>query len=446
MNGKVRGVSVFLSVLMLFACFTGFSALAAYDIDFTIKPEETTVSQGQTFNVNIVVTTASSNGYVNFLFKLMYDETVFSCESTYSEGGYTGSGTNGIYTLEYSDPTQEGTEYTPTSRGDIVTIPVKLKVLNDAKVGSTKISGSIESCNGIDTLDLNKEVKLALANLSTKTVTIQEDDGTYTASSETPAQTPDDTETEDDPAQELMTQIPSPTASTENDGASWGLIIGIIFGGIVVFCMGIIVGYILGIKSHGGEDPDDYAPQGGGDPYNDRYYDEDSDYNYPTRGVGSHSRNVNGRQQSMMTQPYRQNRQYQNNSTAQGQYSYEDSRTVRNSGQYGGLPRSNPSDRYQSEAFRRPVNSHQSEARRYQENPNDNRYYQSGTSRDNYRQEDRSQMNNTNGRNQQINSGYRPTPPSNRNQQNNTSGDYRPSEPARRDPRMGNYDNRDYRE
>jgi len=159
-----------LSLLLILTVSAGLNAFA-YDVDFSVKPQESSAKQGESVNVNIVITT-QEQGYTEFEMQLLYDEAVFSCESTYNENGYVGSGKNGVYTLIYKDPSID--EPAPTQSGDVITIPVKFSVLSEATVGDTKLSASVIKCNGVNSLDLNSAVKLELAQLLSKTVKIEE--------------------------------------------------------------------------------------------------------------------------------------------------------------------------------------------------------------------------------------------------------------------------------
>lgn len=238
-----KRLTAFCTALLLLAAFAGFNAFA-YDVDFSIKPQEASVKQGDSITVNIVVTT-QEKGYTEFEMQLLYEESVFSCESTYNENGYVGSGKNGAYTLIYKDPSID--EPSPTKKNDVFTIPVKFTVLSDATVGNTKFTGSVITCNGIDNLDLNSPVKLELAQLLSKTVTVAEASGadgeTDDSDSEGTADSADPNANSGDNLDGLIEQPKLP--SNEKSSYNWIEIVGIIIGGIIVFFSGCVVGYLF---------------------------------------------------------------------------------------------------------------------------------------------------------------------------------------------------------
>ncbi|MBQ6569198.1 MAG: hypothetical protein IJL87_02975 [Clostridia bacterium] len=253
------------AALLLF-CTVTLSAFATYDVDFSVKPQASTVKQGDTLVVNIEITTAGQ-GYVDFEMQLEYDESVFSCESTYNEDGYVGSGKNGIYTLVYDDPGGEENP-NPTSKGDVVTVDVKFTVLQDAPTGAVSFAAKVKSCNGIDTLNLNAPVKLTLAKLYDKSVTVTEGDGTQI------------TVDSNDPGETFENDVRERTDNSGSSGVDWKLVVGIIIGGIIVFFSGCIVGYLMQQKkSEGGADDGGYYPRkrGGRD-----YYDSQDDIDIGT--------------------------------------------------------------------------------------------------------------------------------------------------------------------
>lgn len=305
MNIFKRGIATLFVIAMLFVpVLSGITASASgysYDVDFTIKPEKTEVETGDSFNVDIIITTRKS-GYVAFEFNLNYNESLVSCETAmYDQDGYTGDGTaEGIFTLKYEDPSS-GENPKPTAKDSDHTISISFKANTGlSSDSSVEFKGEIKKLNGVNALDGYKITNLTPANLTSKKVSIKLGENNDVESEIFESTDPIDI---DDPIDPIITPDPITANTTEKKDNTLTIVL-IIICGIVVFGAGAVTGYMVCLrKTNGRHDRDDdfmdsEPPQRNlrrSSPPSQRFSERDSEYTPPqdrrTSGSGHFNNN-----------------------------------------------------------------------------------------------------------------------------------------------------------
>lgn len=246
---------IFMLILLLVPAFSiGFDASAAYayDVDFSIKPDKTEVNAGDTFNVDIVITTRKS-GYVEFDFELTYDESIVACElDSYNQDGYTGDGTaEGIFKLTYRDPSNSQTP-TPTEKDSEYSVRVAFKAKDVTQKSNVVFKGKINKLSGVNTLDNNKVKALTPATLVDKNVYVLQATNVPESTGETGVSSEDGTVSDDTTVGyiESMTGNDTPQQIVEEKNNDTLKIALIIVGGLIVFGSGFVVGYMVNSKKN----------------------------------------------------------------------------------------------------------------------------------------------------------------------------------------------------
>lgn len=248
-NRRLMAASMLVLLLLsVFSVGITASAAYAYDVDFSIKPDKSEVNAGDTFNVDIVVTTRKS-GYVEFDFELTYDESLVSCElDSFNQDGYIGDGTaEGIFKLTYKDPSNSNTP-TPTEKDTDYTVRIAFKAKDVSQRSNVVFKGKINKLSGVNSLDNNKVKALTPATLVAKNV--------YILQSTTPVGSID--ESSDDVSDEMISSevvslvpVDVPQQIVEEENNDTLKIALIIIGGLVVFGSGFTVGYMVRSKKDG---------------------------------------------------------------------------------------------------------------------------------------------------------------------------------------------------
>lgn len=147
---KLKKAIAFIVILAMAISACTFTVFAAADVDFTLRPVTENVDEfapGDTVELEIVITTKTSNGYDSFILEIGYnaDVLVYSDEA-FSEDGCSGSASNGVLTLTYNNPSQ-----TNSKLNSVNIIRVKFTVLEGAPGGETSFEGNVKACTGRNT-------------------------------------------------------------------------------------------------------------------------------------------------------------------------------------------------------------------------------------------------------------------------------------------------------
>ncbi len=147
---KLKKALAFIIALVMAVAGSFAVSAAGADVDFTLRPVTENVDEfapGDTVELEIVITTKTSNGYDSFILEIGYnaDVLVYSDEA-FSEDGCSGSASNGVLTLTYNNPTQ-----TNSKLNSVNIIRVKFTVLEGAPGGETSFEGSVKACTGRNT-------------------------------------------------------------------------------------------------------------------------------------------------------------------------------------------------------------------------------------------------------------------------------------------------------
>ncbi len=147
---KLKKILALFIVFVIAASTCAMNVFAAADVDFTLRPVTDEVSEfapGDTVELEVVITTKTSNGYDSFVLEIEYNEDVLVySDEAFSEDGCTGSASNGVLTLSYTNP--EGKNSTINSEN---IIRVRFTVLKGAPGGETNFDGRVKTCTGKNT-------------------------------------------------------------------------------------------------------------------------------------------------------------------------------------------------------------------------------------------------------------------------------------------------------
>lgn len=267
-----RVMAMFMIFCIGFAYCSGITAFAAIDLDITIMPPEEEVTNNQEFEVDLKIVTKSDNGYVELKVNIEYDASVLTLAAPVNYEGYRVSGNKGQLVLTYFDPT--GTN-TPTPIGNEVLVPIKFLVMENAPTTTTKIKATTDHAynkkgkNIIWTPINDKEISIVRINGTTESedeVVSQEVSSTFVVGNQTSI---------------------NRTSSLAGNG---GKVASVLLGAIVVFCAGIVVGYILCMhKYENSSESSKKASRRTDDYYDDYddYGDYEDDYIGNAEAVGS---------------------------------------------------------------------------------------------------------------------------------------------------------------
>lgn len=148
---KLKKLLSFIMVLVIaaVACNAGVFAAGA-DVDFTLRPVTDNVDEfapGDTVVLEVVITTKTSNGYDSFTLEIDYNEDVLVySDEAFEEDGCSGSASNGVLTLSYTNPNGENSKL-----NSVNVIRVKFTVLEGAPGGETSFGGKVKTCTGKNT-------------------------------------------------------------------------------------------------------------------------------------------------------------------------------------------------------------------------------------------------------------------------------------------------------
>ncbi len=136
-------------VIAVAVCNAGVFAAGA-DVDFTLRPVTDNVDEfapGDTVVLEVVITTKTSNGYDSFTLEINYNEDVLVySDEAFDEDGCSGSASNGVLTLSYTNPNGENSKL-----NSVNIIRVKFTVLEGAPGGETSFGGKVKTCTGKNT-------------------------------------------------------------------------------------------------------------------------------------------------------------------------------------------------------------------------------------------------------------------------------------------------------
>lgn len=217
-----------------FVYCSGFTAFAAVDLDVTLVPPPESVQNNGNCPVELDIVTKSANGYVELVIKIEYDADLLALAAPVNQNGYKVTGSRGQLTLTYFDPT--GTN-TPTPIGNTEAITINFTVLENAPDTTTKIKATVDHAYN------SKGKNITWTPIYDKTIEIiriNDDIGGTTSS-----------ETEDVSSQFVVGKNIGTVTRTTGTAAGSGKVAGVLFGALVIFGAGVLVGYIVCMKKYG---------------------------------------------------------------------------------------------------------------------------------------------------------------------------------------------------
>lgn len=217
-----------------FVYCSGFTAFAAVDLDVTLVPPPESVQNNGNCPVELDIVTKSANGYVELVIKIEYDADLLALAAPVNQNGYKVTGSRGQLTLTYFDPT--GTN-TPTPIGNTEAITINFTVLENAPDTTTKIKATVDHAYN------NKGKNITWTPIYDKTIEIiriNDDIGGTTAS-----------ETEEVSSQFVVGKNIGTVTRATGGTAGGGRVAAVLFGALVIFGTGVLVGYIVCMKKYG---------------------------------------------------------------------------------------------------------------------------------------------------------------------------------------------------
>ncbi len=152
---KIKKLLALIMIFALASAMCSYTVFAAADVDFTLRPVTENVTEfapGDTVELEVVITTKTSNGYDSFMLEIDYNEDVLVySDQAFSEDGCSGSASNGVLTLSYTNPSG-----TNSKLNSVNIIRVKFTVLEGAPGGEAYFNGKVKTCTGKDTTGASK--------------------------------------------------------------------------------------------------------------------------------------------------------------------------------------------------------------------------------------------------------------------------------------------------
>ncbi len=240
-----KSLSVVVMILALLFSFFTPTAYALSDVDFTLSVEDAIeYMSGKTVEVPIIIKTQTDNGFVDLTMFLKFDPDYLSCGTILENevNGFTtkqitreSDGVTGLL-IEYISPTG-----TKTQKDTQIVFTVEFSVKTGVASTETCLLSLEVNKDDVYGLDSNGNKEKGLLTISAakdKNLTIVEthEDGMVTTPSEG-----------DEPNFYISTTTPNPDdpGKESKGGCSAGGVIGIIFGALVVFAAGVVVGFIM---------------------------------------------------------------------------------------------------------------------------------------------------------------------------------------------------------
>ena len=231
---RLRRMGLLLALLTVgFFYTTGITAYAGVDLDVTLVPPPDSVQNGGNCPVELDIVTKSANGYVELVIKIEYDADLLALAAPVNQNGYKVTGSRGQLTLTYFDPT--GTN-TPTPIGNNEPIVINFTVLENAPDTTTKVKATVDHAYN------NKGKNITWTPIYDKTIEIiRINDDLTTASAAS----------EEVSSQFVVGKNIGTITRTTGGGGSGGQTVAVLFGAVIVFAAGVVVGYLVCMKKYG---------------------------------------------------------------------------------------------------------------------------------------------------------------------------------------------------
>lgn len=233
-------------IVMAIALMTSsMSVFALSDVDFTlnIDPDITQYIAGEEVKVPIIIKTQTEHGYVDMELKLTFDKDALNLNTSLTaenDKGFTTQLTDDGVIIYYTSPDGR------PSPIDSYILNLSFSVITGAGGGNYKFELIVERCQGLD--ENGSKEDITVSDAKAKTITIVE------------TTTGDENTGSDIDVYTGTPTVTQPVIQADNNGGGCtaGGVIGIIFGAIVMFAAGVVVGYILCQRRAAQNEYDDY--------------------------------------------------------------------------------------------------------------------------------------------------------------------------------------------
>ena len=238
-----RLLAVVMVLFMTAAMFPGMTAHAASDIDFTIVVDtDISYISGDTIATTIQINNQTENGYIDLKLFLTFDPDALNCLSIFQDvDGFTTyieerDGQTGLV-IQYISP-----DGSPSVQG-IKNVNIDFAVITGVASGDYPITLQVLECWGLDSADsktdaVQKDGVLTLSMAKDKKLTIVETNDNSVGNGTGDGSTPNYYYSEPTVNQEV-------DKKESNGGSTVGRVLLMIFGAVVVFAAGVVVGFIL---------------------------------------------------------------------------------------------------------------------------------------------------------------------------------------------------------
>jgi len=240
---KIRKLlAVMMVLVMTVIMIPNMTAHAASDVDFTIVVDtDISYISGDTIATTIQINNQTDKGYVEMKLFLTFDPDALNCLSIFQDvDGFSTSieerdGQTGLL-ISYVSPDGQ-----PSVKG-IQNVKVEFAVITGVASGDYTLSLKVLECWGFDEADsksdaVQKDGVLTLSMAKDKKLTIVETNDNSVGNGTGDGSSPNYYYTEPSVTQEVDKK--------DGGGASVGGVLLMIFGAIVVFAAGVVVGFIL---------------------------------------------------------------------------------------------------------------------------------------------------------------------------------------------------------
>lgn len=257
-------LAIFVLLAMTVAMIPGMTAFASpSDVDFTIGVDtDISYISGDTIAVPIQINNQTDKGYVELELFLTFDPDALNCLSIFENvDGFSAyveerNGQTGLV-IKYVSPDGQ-----PSVTG-IKTVKVEFAVITGVASGEYTLSLQVVSCYGFDADYSKKDAVqedgvLTLSMAKDKKLTIIETNDNAVGGGTGDGSTPNYYYNEPTVTQKV-------DRDDDKDGSTVGRVLLIIFGAIIVFAAGVVVGFILCqkrmLEDGYGREPEDLPPR-----------------------------------------------------------------------------------------------------------------------------------------------------------------------------------------
>ncbi len=255
-------LAVIMVLFMTAAMLPGMTAHAASDVDFTIAVNtDISYISGDTIATTIQINNQTEKGYIDLKLFLTFDPDALNCLSIFENvDGFSTKieerdGQTGLlitYVSPDGSPSVQGIKY----------LPIEFAVITGVASGDYTLSLKVLECYGLDdaqskTDAVQKEGVLTLSMAKDKKLKIVETNDNSVGNGTGDGSTPNYYYSEPTVNQEVDNK------EKDKGGSSVGRVLLMIFGAIVVFAAGVVVGFILCqkrmLEDGYGRDSEDYT-------------------------------------------------------------------------------------------------------------------------------------------------------------------------------------------